>query len=534
MDMDVVGNKERLLKGILDGETTTDIEPAGNEERLLYGILKGENESNIEPASRVERLLKAILENGGGGGGGTGVVTKTIAGTIANPFSVEEANEIWNAIHGGTGDAHLTFTLPSFGSVTARFGAEPYEEGVNVLLASITAPAGNQVAALCLMYLVSADTIFLAQKLAYAITPSSKPSVMDASALISNNLDTETSVTEYEQSTLVEPLSVAENGTYTAEEGTAYSPVTVDVAPNVGSKSITANGNYSSSSDNLDGYSSVAVNVPQTTVESKSIMANGTYTAESGKAFSPVTVNVPVPALETKSVTANGNYDAPSGKAWNRVEVNVAAVSKLPQVVDRTVTEITAEDLNGATSVADYAFYLCENLASISIPSGVTSIGTSAFRRCSALTNVVLPAGVTSLGTEAFRECSNLTSINIPSGVTSIPDSAFANCTKLENLVLPANVTSIGTNTFIYCQSLTSMVIPSSVTSIGSASFSYCRKLRSVTIEASTPPTLASKNAFNGVHADFVIYVPAASVSTYQSAANWSTYASKIQAIPNS
>ena len=47
MDMDVVGNKERLLKGILDGDTTTD----------------------IEPASREERLLKAILENGGGGGG---------------------------------------------------------------------------------------------------------------------------------------------------------------------------------------------------------------------------------------------------------------------------------------------------------------------------------------------------------------------------------------------------------------------------------------------------------------------------------
>ena len=53
MDMDVVGNKERLLKGILDGETTTD----------------------IEPASREERLLKAILENGGGGGSGSGFPT---------------------------------------------------------------------------------------------------------------------------------------------------------------------------------------------------------------------------------------------------------------------------------------------------------------------------------------------------------------------------------------------------------------------------------------------------------------------------
>ena len=68
MDMDVVGNKERLLKGILDGETTTD----------------------IEPASRVERLLKAILENGGGKaswettvemGFAVGTDTATLAGT---------------------------------------------------------------------------------------------------------------------------------------------------------------------------------------------------------------------------------------------------------------------------------------------------------------------------------------------------------------------------------------------------------------------------------------------------------------------
>jgi hypothetical protein len=479
MDMDVVGNKERLLKGILDGETTTDIEPAGNEERLLYGILKGEAESNIEPASRVERLLKAILENGGGGGGGTGVVTKTIEGTVANPFSAEEANEIWNAIHGGTGDAHLTFTLPSFGSVTARFGAEPYEEGVNVLLASITAPVGSQVAALCLMYLVQEDNLFLAQKLAYAITPSSEPSVMDASALISNNLATLTALTKYNTQLVLDSLDATYNGTYNAPDGVAYDPVTV--------------------------------NVPQTIVESKTITENGTYTAESGKAFSPVTVAVPVPTLETKSVTANGNYDAPSGKAWNRVEVNVAAVSKLPEVASRIVKEITAADLGNT----------------------ISSIGANGFSGCSVLNSVTLPSTISTLKDYAFSSCASLTSIVMPS-VRRIENSVFAYCTSLASITIPSSVTSIGSSAFSDCTSLASITLPPNLTSIGAYAFRRCSSLASVTVEATTPPTLGNNTVFNGCHADLVIYVPAASVSAYQSATNWSTYASKIQAIPNS
>jgi len=54
-------------------------------------------------------------------------------------------------------------------------------------------------------------------------------------------------------------LSVYDNGTYTAPSGKAYSPITVAVSPNVGTKTITHDGTYNASSDNLDGYSSVVV-----------------------------------------------------------------------------------------------------------------------------------------------------------------------------------------------------------------------------------------------------------------------------------
>lgn len=58
----------------------------------------------------------------------------------------------------------------------------------------------------------------------------------------------------------VEPLSATENGTTVAPEGTAYSPVSVNVQPNLQSKTATENGTVTPDSG-YDGLSSVVVNV---------------------------------------------------------------------------------------------------------------------------------------------------------------------------------------------------------------------------------------------------------------------------------
>ncbi len=137
---------------------------------------------------------------------------------------------------------------------------------------------------------------------------------------------------------------------------------------------------------------------------------------------------------------------------------------------------------DSVTSIGEAAFIGCESLASVTIPDSVTSIGNWAFDGCSSLTSITIPDSVTSIGNEAFRDCTSLTSVTIPDSVTEIGESAFAYCSSLASVIIPDSVTSIGYNAFADCTSLTSVTIPDSVTSIGNWAFDGCSSLTSITI----------------------------------------------------
>ena len=149
-----------------------------------------------------------------------------------------------------------------------------------------------------------------------------------------------------------------------------------------------------------------------------------------------------------------------------------------------TVTSITFAADSPLTTIANYAFSRCSNLASVTIPESVTSIGTYAFQYCDGLTSITIPESVTSIGTYAFQNCASLTSVTIPEGITSISNYAFQNCASLTSVNIPAGVTAIGQNAFNGCSSLTSITIPDSVTTIGQSAFQGCAGLKSINIPA--------------------------------------------------
>ena len=194
-----------------------------------------------------------------------------------------------------------------------------------------------------------------------------------------------------------------------------------------------------------------------------------------------------------------------------------------------SLTSVTIGD--GVTSIGSSAFEYCKALESVTIGNSVTNISNYAFAFCSGLTSIDIPSGVTNIGKSAFEGCSSLTSVNIPNGVTSISERAFRGCSGLTSVTIGNSVTSIGQGAFTSCRGLTSVTIPSSVTSISNWAFSSCKALTSVTVNATTPPTLGAY-AFDGTTNISQIYVPSESVDAYKAASGWSTYASRIQAIP--
>jgi hypothetical protein len=71
------------------------------------------------------------------------------------------------------------------------------------------------------------------------------------------------------------------------------------------------------------------------------------------------------------------------------------------------------------------------------------------------------------------------------------------------------------------------MTIPIGVTSIGNYAFQYCYGLKELHIKPTTPPTIG-QYTFRSLPSDCTIYVPSASLSTYQSTTYWSNFSSQM------
>lgn len=111
------------------------------------------------------------------------------------------------------------------------------------------------------------------------------------------------------------------------------------------------------------------------------------------------------------------------------------------QIIDKSVTDVTAGDLEGATKIGDYAFNGCKSLTSITIGNGVTSIGINVFKNCSSFTSVIIGNGVTKISSNAFLSCGTATESGtiytfLPTTPPTIQSNTFQNA-KINQIIVP-------------------------------------------------------------------------------------------------
>jgi hypothetical protein len=208
---------------------------------------------------------------------------------------------------------------------------------------------------------------------------------------------------------IIEPLSVTENGTYTAPNGVdGYSPIEVNVPipdgyikPS-GTLNITKNGTY-----DVTEKASAVVSIPEREIvlQNKTIEANGTYSADAGyDGLGQVTVNV--------SGGTNTESEEVAALLSNTMTVlDNSLVTTLRTRVCQAATNLITVNLPNVTSLGAYAFYQCSNLKTVTIPK-LTTISTQTWYMCQKLERA---------------DCGQL---------GNIPAQTFASSTALKVLIL--------------------------------------------------------------------------------------------------
>ena len=172
--------------------------------------------------------------------------------------------------------------------------------------------------------------------------------------------------------------------------------------------------------------------------------------------------------LTISGTGAMSNYNTTTGTPW---ETRKASITSL--VVN-----------SGVTSIGEYAFYSCTNLASISLPTGLKTINQRAFYNCDSLVSISLPSGLTTIGNRSFSDSNKLKTVSFPATLTTIGEGAFSSCNALTGVVLPDRISNIQSAAFSGTN-ISSIILPESLSQMGTEVFWGCANLSRVTWSSS-------------------------------------------------
>ena len=174
----------------------------------------------------------------------------------------------------------------------------------------------------------------------------------------------------------------------------------------------------------------------------------------------------------------------------------------------------------------------CSSLVSVKLPTDITSVPKETFNNCTSFTGIEnwdeIKNNITYIGEWAFYNCDSLVSISLPS-VQTIGNGAFAysdsletvdltgapltsfgsslrNCPLLDGLVLPDTVTSIGRDALHGCSSLSYINVPRDCTELGPYCFNGCSSLTVIDMSNAKSLKSTGDRAFGGTKVTELIF----------------------------
>lgn len=311
---------------------------------------------------------------------------------------------------------------------------------------------------------------------------------------------------------------------------------------NLSNKTITENGTYNAENENIDGYSSVEVNV-QPTLQEKSVTITENGTTEvladhgyDGLAKVSIEVNVQDSRLlnAIKGLNSYNTSNYPFELTEDMFDENITQIYKYKYAYNKNITKV--EIPNGITNIGENAFYGCSSLTSIIIPNSVTSIGSTVFQSCNSLQRVDITDIAKWCDISFSYDASNplyyaknlylngklITDLVIPNGVTSIKYNTFCYC-SLTSITVPNSVTSIESYVFNACNNLISVKIGQNLTSIASYAFYRCGKLAIVDFRSATQVPTVQSYSFRNVPTSCKFIIPDSLYDSWITATNWAS-----------